>query len=70
MKDVVFAPVFVTSAKFVQVAPWQRKIENPVSFSELSNHWSRSEFEETTLTVRLLGGLGAVTRIGFPALNS
>ena len=59
LKEVVFAPTFVSEAKFVHVAPWHLKIEKPVSSDELSCHRSVRVFEETVLTVRLLGGLGA-----------
>jgi hypothetical protein len=60
MKVVAFAPTFTSAEKFVQVAPTHLAIQKPVSFEELSCHWSLREFNETAVTVKLLGGFGAV----------
>jgi hypothetical protein len=58
VKVTVFAPTFVTEAKFVQVAPWHLSIRKAVSFDELSCHWRKREVNDIVVTVRLLGGLG------------
>jgi hypothetical protein len=58
VKVTLFVPTFVTEAKFVQMAPKHLSIRKPVSFDELSCHWSLRELNEIELTVRLLGGIG------------
>jgi hypothetical protein len=57
-KLVTFAPTEAICAKFVQLFPVQRSIENPVSLFELSVHDRLICVAETAGPARLLGAFG------------